>query len=125
MRVRVATYDFEIHTTPLETFSFTEDGDFLIAFDDVDEKRVRIKFTGGGAALRITLIDCFDLAMLEVNGQFPRRLLEVVNSPWIRELATNFHQSNPYDNLMARVHHFILPLGDNVVEAAAWEYEIE
>jgi hypothetical protein len=125
MKLRVATYDFEVHTTPLEKFSFTEAGDFLVEFDDVKEKRVRVKFEGGGVALRITLTDCFDPGMLKVNGRFPRRLLEVVDSPWIRELAENFRQSNPYDDLMTRVCHFILPLGDNVVEVAAWKYEIE
>jgi len=124
MRTQVATYEFEVHTTPLEKFNFTEAGDFVIEFDNAEERRLQLIFKGGGVALRITLIDCFDLEKLKVNSQFPRHLLEIIDSPWIHELTTNFHKSNPYDNLMEQVHHFVLPLGDNVVEVAAWEYEI-
>lgn len=125
MQTRVNSYSFQIHQTPMEYFEFDENGDFIVEFDDISNKRVRARFPGGGLSLKITLEDCFDFSMLEVNGKFPRQILVVENSPWAEELITKYISRNPYDKLIERIEHIIIPLGDNIVEVATWSYTVE
>lgn len=125
MKTRVNSYPFQIHQIPMERFEFDENGDFVVEFDDISKKRVSVRFPGGGLSLKITLEDCFDFSILEVNGEFPRRILVVENSPWVKELITIYRSRNPYDRLIEHIEHVILPLGDNIVEVATWSYTVE
>ncbi len=125
MRTKVAPYSVQIHQTPVECFEFDKNGDFIVEFDDTSNRRVRVRFPGGGLSLRITLEDCFDFSMLEVNGEFPRRILVVENSPWAEELIARYRARNPYDKLIDHIEHVIIPLGDNIVEVVTWSYVVE
>lgn len=117
MNISIVSTEVEIHETALEKITYHR-GVLLVEFDNVHEQRVQLRFSPFQAA-RITTIDCFDVPSLLINDRLPRYLLEVVDSPWIEVLKEELRRNDRSATFMNKARHFILPLGDNIVEVIA------
>jgi hypothetical protein len=124
MKVQIANKDITIHNVPLEGFK-CESHSISIEFDDENEKRWRIEFSPI-QAIKITTDDCFDYLSNTADGYIiSRQLCEVIDSDWIKELDFNLKEHDSVADFLNKSHHYILPLGDNVVEVVAWSYTLE
>ena len=119
MEVKASSTEFEIDEVPLEKMYFGKEDEFIVEFDDVTEKRISLEF-GSHQAIKITTIDCFDVNSLLINGRLERRVLEVIDSEWVKELKKELWSHDHTATFMDKAHHYVLPLGDNIVEIIAW-----
>jgi hypothetical protein len=95
--------------------------ELLIGFDDVDNHRIQLKFSPC-QAVRVTTVDCFDVNALLINGRLVKRVLEVTESGWIRQLQLELERHDRDATFLQTARHFILPFQDNIVEVVAWQY---
>ena len=114
-----------IHETPCEEIHINSNS-ITIEFDDINEARRKIFFCPF-QAVRITTIDCVDLDTVIVpesysNGRYRRYLLECIDSPWIDNLKSQLVDST--DDFLEKSKHFMLDLGDNLLEIIAWSANI-
>ncbi len=124
MNIEIVTRVPEIHSTPLGKI-FIDDGSSIVEFDDINEKRWRISFKTI-LGWRITAYDCFDLdrAFCEEaveHGRNHRYILEIKNSDWIAELRQEMQKRNQPAEIADKAHHYLMILGEEVVEVAAWD----
>lgn len=123
--LRQVTDSVIIHETPLAKMS--SDGcSFIVELDDINEKRRKISFHPY-QAVRITTKDCVDLSDIItpetiIDGRYLHYLWERVNSPWIKSLEQQLIDKT--DNFLKTSKHFILDLGDDLLEVVAWNAEI-
>lgn len=114
-----------IHETPLAEIRL--DGHSLtVELDDTNEKRRKIRFHPY-QAVRITTKDCVDLSSIVtpqtiIDGKYQRYLWECVDSSWIDSLEHSLADNT--DNFLQKSKHFILDLGDDLLEVIAWNTEI-
>jgi hypothetical protein len=129
MKTKIVRYEPIINTTPLHQILIGESGP-IIEFDDINEIRWRLKFKTI-QAWRITHEQCFDrnIILVEeafINGIYQKYLLEVENSSWLDKLKEIQEHQNPEESYMNKAHHYILLLGEHVVEVIAWDnYTLE
>lgn len=105
------------HTVPLEEIHIDLTS-ITVELDDINGKR-RTVFFRPFQAVRVTTIDCVDL---EVYGGYRGYLLECIDSPWIEDLQAQLVDSE--DNFLEKSKHFIMDLGDNLLEIVAWSVNI-
>lgn len=121
--LRIVDSEWVMHETPLETIQMSG-GTIQILADDIHEKRIRLVFQPY-QAVKITTVDCADRSVLEScpevfgSGVYQRYLLEETESRWIPALRESL--ADPEDDFLDRSRHFVLHLGDNLVEIAAWD----
>ncbi len=122
-KIKIASFEFEINNTPLYALHIdtTEEYSIVVHFDDVDENRLRMVFKPY-QALRITAEDCFNDNLYE--GEYQRRLLEIVDSTWLAELRDTVAYYEGDSEITDNAHHFLLPLGDDIVEIIAWSFDL-
>lgn len=124
--LQIIDKELMIHETPLEKFYINEDS-IKIVIDDICEKSKSLIFKPY-QAIKITTVDCADLSFIDScpdlfsSGIYQRYLLEETESLWITKLRETL--VNPNDDFLIRSRHFILHLGDNLVEIVAWNVEI-
>jgi hypothetical protein len=111
----------QLHVTPLATL--TVDGsEVIVEIDDVDEVRWSLRFAPY-QAVRVTTADCFDLKSGEVR--FAQRVLELVDSDWIRSLTDVLARTDISATFMCNARHFIIPAQDDFIEVVAWDIHCE
>lgn len=122
--ISIVTKEVEMHVTPLETL-IMEDKKLTIEFDDISEQRWRISFCPY-QSFKVTTIDCIDIKPFLIDGKRPLFLLEVINSGWIKELNNILKVKDHNANFLDKVHHYVLPFQDNIMEIVAWDnYKLE
>ena len=107
-----------VHETPLEEIRI-DSNSVTVELDDIDEKRRKICFRPF-QAVRVTTMDCTDLDAVP----YTRYLWERMDSSWICSLEKQLLESESTDNFLKKSKHFILDLGDNLLEIIAWNAEI-
>ena len=124
MYATVVMKDFEIHTTPLEEIVINSYS-ITVFLDDVFEKRFKITFCPF-QLFKVLTIDCAsafdyynDYSLR--GGRYHRHILEMKDSPLIKELKENA----PYCTFLEKSRHFVLPLQENIVEVVAYDFTIE
>ncbi|MCK4260908.1 MAG: hypothetical protein KAX49_18165 [Halanaerobiales bacterium] len=129
MKVKIVSKVPEIHTTPLSKI-LIDDVHSSIEFDDVSEKRWKISFKTI-QAWRITTADCFDTQKVLTDeafsdGIYHKYILEFENSDWIQKLKEILEKTDKEATFLDNTHHYILLLGDDIVEVVAWDnYKLE
>ncbi|MBQ7380236.1 MAG: hypothetical protein IJW70_11235 [Clostridia bacterium] len=124
--LQIVDRDLMIHEVPLEKICISE-GSIKIVIDDITEKRKNIIFKPY-QAVKITTFDCADLSFVDscpdmyASGTYKRYLLEETESSWIRILKESLADTD--DDFLSKSRHFILHLGDNLVEIVAWNVNI-
>ncbi len=124
--LQIVNRDLMIHECPLEKF-YVDEESIKIVIDDIDENSKSLIFQPY-QAIRITAVDCADLSMIDscadvfASGRYQRYLLEETESSWIPELRKAL--ANPDDDFLIKSRHFVLHLGDNLVEIVAWNVNI-
>jgi hypothetical protein len=109
------------HEVPLATVQV--DGKCVVLeLDDDQDKRFRLVFQPY-QAVRITTVDCFDLA--EEIDVVPQEIVEIAPSPWIRELKAVLARIDETATFMEKARHFLIPGGDDYIEVIAWEIQCE
>lgn len=119
MRVEIASKQFELHETPLEQISVSGSS-IQVTFDDTEERRWKLKFCPY-QGLKITTIDCAATSLFVIDGKCALHLLEVFESPWIKELSDVLIQRDQTGDFMLRAHHYAIPCQDNIIEIVAWD----
>ena len=124
--LQIVDKDLKIHEVPLEEIHIIN-GSIKITIDDIHEKSKCLIFKPY-QAIKITTIDCAELSFLETcpdlfaSGVYQRYLLEETESSWIPKLRESL--VDPDDDFLIKSRHFILELGDNLVEIIAWDVHI-
>lgn len=125
MEITVVTKNPEINSVPYYEL-FINSTKQYIEFEDVAEKRWRVEFKIV-QAWKITTFDCFDLELLDTNesldenGKNHHYLLEVNDSQWIKELKKELNARDNNAKYLQESHHYILPLGEEIIEIVAWD----
>jgi len=127
MTTKIIDKSFIINNVPLDEMRITSNS-LIINFDDINEKRCEIIFKPY-QALKVTTADCFDKDILLINGnletgRYQQHILEVENSEWIEELKNILLETDPNANFLEKARHFILDMGDNIIEIIATNIKI-
>jgi hypothetical protein len=105
-----------LNTTPLATISIGSSAVNVMA-DDAAETRILFTFKPY-QAVRVITADCFSPpANL---SSLPRTLLEVEDSPWIKQLTEALERIDQNATFMQRARHFLFRLQDEYAEIVAW-----
>lgn len=117
-----------IHNVPSEKIS-VEENTVTIDFDDIYERRHKIQFTPY-QAIKITTADCFrkDVLLTDetlASGRYQRYILEIENSQWTDQLKRALKEIDENASFMEHARHFVLDLGDEIVEIAASGYALK
>ena len=130
MELRIVTKNPEIDTVPYYELFINYKNQY-IEFDDINEKRWKIEFKTV-QAWKVTAFDCINLELLDTNETVDEKginhhyILEVVNSHWIKELEKELYSRDKNATFFEKSHHYILPLGDEIIEVIAWDnYKLE
>jgi hypothetical protein len=105
-----------LHTTPRPDLRVAR-GLVRVDLDDADEQRLHLAFRPY-QAVRATTADCF-LAPRGLRA-LRQRLIEVVDSAWIKELRAAQEQIDSGATFMDQARHFLIPTHDVVIEVVAW-----
>ena len=115
-----------INECPLEKF-YIDESSIKIVIDDIHENSKSLIFQPY-QAIRITAVDCADLSIIDscadvfATGKYQRYLLEETKSTWIPQLRKTLVDLD--DDFLIKSRHFVLHLGDNLVEIVAWNVNI-
>jgi len=109
-----------LHTVPLPSIRI-ETPKVVVHLDDESERRVQLEFKPY-QGVRITTVDCFDSPSR--SSLLSNTIVEVLNSSWIFELHHNLKHIDFTANFMKYSRHFLVPLGDDVLEVVAWNMEV-
>ena len=106
-----------------------EENTVTIDFDDIYERRHKIQFTPY-QAIKITTADCFrkDVLLTDetlASGRYQRYILEIENSQWTDQLKRALKEIDENASFMEHARHFVLDLGDEIVEIAASGYALK
>ena len=114
------TKDFRVNDVP--NLQVLYDHGVSVEFDDMSGRHVRLSFQQT-VAYRLTVEDCFDFSTLTNQENEYRTLMELHNSEWksqlYRESVQNFQPINSNS-----LRHFVLILGDVVLEIVAENYRV-
>lgn len=104
-----------------------ENRKIIIEFDDVYEKRRKIQFYDY-QGIKITPFDNQDLSISFckeccVDKTYVKCLLENTDLTWRQELQKNLESRCRYNNIVTGYNHFVLDLGDVILEIVAKGYE--
>lgn len=126
MRVKVFLPDFEIHTTPLEEISM-DPHTIDIVLDDINEQRFKIT-AKPYQAMRVTTIDCvsgkdYYNEFSFRGGRYHRHILQIEDSPIIKELRANLIDSG--STFLDDAKHYVLPLQDNFIDIVATGFTVK
>lgn len=117
VEIKIVNKSIMINDAPLEEIQI-DNSKLVILFDDFNEDRWMFKVTNIAFRLidldytkpNVYVIDRLNLS----NGRFYKYILEVIDSPWIRELEKKSSDQNI--GYIKNVHHYVLFLGDNLCE---------
>lgn len=124
--LQIIDRELKIHECPCEKI-YVDEGSIKIVIDDIYENSKSLIFQPY-QAIRITTVDCADLSGIDscsdmfTTGKYQRYLLEETESTWIPQLRKNLF--DPDDDFLIKARHFVLHLGDNLVEIIAWNVDI-
>ena len=110
-----------LHATPLATIR-VEYPRVVVEADDAQERRFRLLFEPY-QALRVVSEDCFETP--DGLTVIPQTVVEVKDSPWVRELQSVLARSDQNATFLAKARHFLLPLQDDFLEIVAWNVRCE
>ena len=124
-KLKKANDSLIIHETPLAEIR-SGPHSLIVELDDVNEQRKKICFHPY-QAVKITTKDCVNLSSIItpetlLDGKYCRCLWECVNSRWISSLKRQLADSS--DNFLKKSKHYILDLGDNLLEVVAWNADV-
>ena len=128
MMTKIIEKSIIIHNVPSEKIS-VEENTVTIDFDDIYERRHKIQFTPY-QAIKITTADCFrkDVLLTDetlASGRYQRYILEIENSQWTDQLKRALKEIDENASFMEHARHFVLDLGDEIVEIAASGYALK
>ena len=110
-----------VHSVPLARV-ICDGPRIIVEADDLDEKPFKLIFSPH-QAVKLTTVDCLCLPKgLSIIGF---NIMEVENSSWIEELKGNLSEIDANANFMDKARHFLLHLGDNILEVIAWDIVVE
>jgi hypothetical protein len=124
---KIVDKKLRIHTVPLEDIRV--DGTKVTVFlDDVNVNRWKLTFCPF-QAIKITTIDCCwsetpDGEEYFTDGHYVRYISEKCDSKWIKQIRKKLISAYNEDYTQSS-HHYVMILGDNLVEVMAWNVEIE
>lgn len=124
--IKIYDKSITIHEVPLEKI-FIEDRKVISEFDDVYEKRRKIQFYDY-QGIKITPFDNQDLSLSFckeccVDKTYVKCLLENTDLTWRQELQKNLESRFRYNDIVNEYNHFVLDLGDDILEIVAKGYE--
>lgn len=125
MKTKIIYSNIVIHTVPLEKIDF--DTQLTVTFDDVNLNRITKKFINV-IAFKFVFEDVWDYDYMcdeafytDENGneRYKRYIYELLDSKWIDELRKNSDEQDADVFEDIEYHHFILILGDKILEVVA------
>ena len=125
MKTKIISSNIVIHTVPLEKIDF--DTQLTVTFDDVNLNRITKKFINV-IAFKFVFEDVWDYDYMcdeafytDENGneRYKRYIYELLDSKWIDELRKNSDEQDADVFEDIEYHHFILILGDKILEVVA------
>lgn len=124
--LRIYDKNITIHEVPLEKI-IKDERRFIIEFDDIYEKRRRIHFFDY-QGIKITLADNMnvnDYVCLEcrTNDTYVKCILENTDLSWRKELKKNLESRSQHKDIINEYKHYVLDLGDDILEIIAKGYE--
>lgn len=128
MMTKIIEKSIIINNVPLGKIS-VEQNAVTIDFDDIYERRHKIQFIPY-QAIKITTADCFrkDVLLTDetlASGRYQRYIPEIENSQWIDQLKRALKEIDENASFMEHAGHFVLDLGDEIVEIAASGYALK
>lgn len=125
IKTKILDSSIAIHTTPLEKIEFNDN--LTITFDDEKFNRITKKFINV-LSYKVTYEDVWDHDFMceeafykdeEGNGRYRRCIYELLDSKWLEELKHNYEEVDAGIFERSVYHHYILHLGDNILEVIA------
>lgn len=128
MMTKIIEKSIIIHNVLSEKIS-VEENTVTIDFDDIYEQRHKIQFIPY-QAIKITTADCFrkDVLLTDetlASGRYQRYIPEIENSQWTDQLKRALKEIDENASFMEHARHFVLDLGDEIVEIAASGYALK
>lgn len=125
MKTKIVDSNIIIHTVPLEKIMF--DTHLAVSFDDIHQNRILKKFVN---VIGFKVIDedvwnyhymCNKAFYIDQDGneKYKRYIYELLDSKWIDELRQNSEDQNSEIFEDTIFHHYILMLGDKILEVIA------
>ena len=125
MKTKIIDSNIVIHSTPLEKITF--DVYLIVTFDDVNANRITKKFIN---VVGFKVVDedvwsydymCNEAFYTDKNGneRYMRYIYELLDSEWIDELRKNSEEQDSEIFEEKIYHHYILMLGDKILEVIA------
>jgi hypothetical protein len=112
----------KLHATPLADVYIKRPRYVVVELDDEQENRIRLMFTTY-QAVRVITADCFSLS--EEIDLIPQTVVEIVESPWVKELAEELWRADHTATFMQKARHFLIPAQDDFIEVVAWNIACE
>lgn len=125
--IRISNDNFIINEVPHESF-YSKENDFILEVEDVNCIKHKITFYKY-SVLKIMFEDVVDLSRyFSNNGQYEfclNYILEIENSSLIAQCKKQaFKNSTSFGNRI-KYHHYVLFVGDYVIEIVAHSYIIK
>ena len=122
--IKIADGNLVLHNVPLPEIRYA-DSTLTLELDDEHFRRKTVVFSPI-QGIKLTANDCADIPMTEKSfseGRYKRYVLEDTDSAWVKELRNGIIDKN--DDFTKKTRHFIIDIGDELLEIAAWNMEIK
>lgn len=128
MNTRAVNKSLIINNVPLEEIKITQTA-VEVRIDDINERRYCITFKPY-QAVKVITSDCFDKSILLDSdnysfGRYKRYILEALDSEWINMMKSTLKSNDENAVFLETARHFILDLGDNILEIISTDIEIK
>lgn len=122
MEIKVLEPNVIVNDAPLEKIvcDNTHFNELFIEFDDINEIRYEIEFVTY-IAIKVVSWDCFEGSILSSSDD--GMIYEILDSDWLSQLKTIYYKRHKHEHLMDDAHHYLMILGDFVVEIIARGYK--
>ena len=122
--IKIADGNLVLHNVPLPEIRYA-DSTLTLELDDEHFRRKTVVFSPI-QGIKLTTSDCADIPTAEKSfssGRYKRYVLEDTDSAWVKELRNGIIDKN--DDFTKKTRHFIIDIGDELLEIAAWNMEIK
>lgn len=122
--IKIADGNLVLHNVPLPEIRYA-DSTLTLELDDEHFRRKTVVFSPI-QGIKLTANDCADIPTAEKSfssGRYKRYVLEDTDSAWVKELRNGIIDKN--DDFTKKTRHFIIDIGDELLEIAAWNMEIK
>ena len=110
-----------LHTVANPEIKVSPSNELIVEADDRNERRFRLVFSPF-QGIKIITIDCYKVpeALAPLSGH----VMEISNSEWMDELRRVLSRKDETATFMDKARHFMVPLGDAVLEVVAWRFSV-